>query len=365
MKKLVLFVFTILGITTLHAQLLTPANGGSVKGMAGERIGITDVAITYGRPAVNGREGRIWGGVVHIGFKNLGFGNGKDVPWRAGANENTTIEFNTEVMIEGHALAAGKYGLFVAYDPGMSTIIFSKNTTSWGSFFYEESEDALRVTVKPVALKESRERLTYEFGSETDSSAVVSLVWEKLSIPFTITTQLQKLQLASFDRALRGEQGFDPGNLVEIANYYQENNVRLPEALVLVNRAARNMPTFNVMVVKAVIQEKLGMQKQADSTMKAAYGVATVLQLHNYGRQLLREKKPQKAFEVFEFNYKHNPDVFTTMVGMARGYSAIGKTSEALKYANKALPLAPDDMNKKTLETIIGTLKAGKELSVM
>src|SRR4051812_4657659 len=97
MKKLIFIAAMMLGIGATYAQLLTPANGGSVKGCTAERIGITDVTIHYGRPAVKGREGKVWGDLVYTGFKNQGFGNGKDAPWRAGANENTTIEFNTDV----------------------------------------------------------------------------------------------------------------------------------------------------------------------------------------------------------------------------------------------------------------------------
>ena len=102
MKKQLLLAIVMLGIQTLHAQLLTPASGGSSKAMTAERIGITDVTVNYGRPAVKGREGKIWGGVVYTGYQNLGFGSAKSSPWRAGANENTTIEFSTDVMVDGH-----------------------------------------------------------------------------------------------------------------------------------------------------------------------------------------------------------------------------------------------------------------------
>ena len=255
--------------------------------------------------------------------------------------------------------------MFVAYDPNNSTVIFSKATHSWGSYFYDEAEDVLRITVKPVAQAQSKERLLFEFGSETDSSAVLSLIWEKLAISFTISTELQKKQLAYFDNALRGQLGFDANNLVEIANYYNDHNVKLKEALEILDLAGQNMLTFSMLMTKAEVLEKMNKQQQADSTAKAAYVYGTVTELHAYGRKLLHEKKPQKAFEVFQYNYKHNPDVFTTLMGLTRGYSAMGKTAEALKYANKALPLAPDDANKKAVEGIISTLKEGKELSIM
>src|SRR3954469_2550860 len=119
MKKisgLILFLFVCLTITSQVNPLSAPPPGGNKKAWAGERIGITDVTITYDRPGVKGREGKIYGTpVVHNGFEDLGFGSSKAAPWRAGANENTTIEFSTNVKVEGKDLAAGKYGFFVAY----------------------------------------------------------------------------------------------------------------------------------------------------------------------------------------------------------------------------------------------------------
>ncbi len=161
MKKLFLAA-SLLVTAGLSAQLTTTPSGGNKKAMVGEQIGLTKVEINYDRPGVKGREGKIYGtGIVHNGFIDQQFGPAKAAPWRAGANENTTIEFSTDVTIEGKPLKAGKYGLFLAYDPNASTLIFSKNTISWGSYFYNPEEDALRVTIKPVALDRSVELLIY------------------------------------------------------------------------------------------------------------------------------------------------------------------------------------------------------------
>src|SRR6266568_2643504 len=110
----------------------------SQRGSVTQRIGLTDITIHYHRPMVGGRE--IWGKTVPYGKV-----------WRAGANENTTITFSDDVTVEGKPLAAGTYGLHTIPDKDQWTIIFSKNSTSWGSFSYDEKEDALRVTVKPRA----------------------------------------------------------------------------------------------------------------------------------------------------------------------------------------------------------------------
>src|ERR1700704_6715076 len=109
MKNICMLILTLITFSS-YSQLTTPPDGGNKKAMIGERIGITDITIHYDRPGVKGREGKIWGQLVHVGYADLGFGTSKQAPWRAGANENTTVEFSTDVSIEGQSLAAGKYG---------------------------------------------------------------------------------------------------------------------------------------------------------------------------------------------------------------------------------------------------------------
>ncbi len=196
----------------VKAQLTTLPRGGNKRASVSEQIGITDVIIHYSRPGVKKRDGHIWGELIPVGFTELGYGIKKPAPWRAGANENTTIEFTTDVKIEGHDLPAGRYGFFVAYDPSECTLIFSKNSTSWGNFFYNPEEDALRVKVKPVKTDKSVEWLKYEFADQTPSSATVQLQWEKLVIPFRIDVDVIKTQIESFRRELRGDKAL-PGSV--------------------------------------------------------------------------------------------------------------------------------------------------------
>ncbi|MBX2907972.1 MAG: DUF2911 domain-containing protein [Taibaiella sp.] len=362
MKKTILAALACAASLFANAQLTMPANGNSVRAKTAERIGLTDVEIDYGRPAVRGREGKVWGGLVHTGFQNLGFGTAKESPWRAGANENTTITFSTDVMVEGKSLKAGTYGFFVAYQPQECTLIFSKATTSWGSYFYDPAEDVLRVPVKPVALKESKERLTYEFSDETDSTAVINLQWEKLSIPFRVSTKLHELQMASFEREMRSEKGFSAESMVQYTEYLAEHNTELETALAYISGAERTMPGLHTSLTKATILEKMGKKQTADSVKQAAIAAGGAQEVHNYARGLLREGKTQEAYAAFQQNYKHYPKTYTTCMGMARGCSAMGKTKDALKYAQQALPMAPDETNKKAVEDMVGKLKEGKEI---
>lgn len=366
MKKAFLLIACTIITLTASAQLTFPADGGSTKGYVGEDIGLTKVHVDYGRPAVRGREGHIWGELVYTGYApNPGFGSAAKLPWRAGANECTVISFSTDVTIEGKKLAAGKYGFFIVYDPAECTLIFSKDTEAWGSFYYNEKNDVLQVKVKPQVLKESVERLTYSFNSQSDSSAILSLSWEKMSIPFTISTELQKLQLASIDREMNTSKGFTIGAFYEVALYYIAQDIRLDEAMKYMNAAARSMPNFNVLSTKSELEEKLGKTAEAEASFKAAMNATnSAQQAHNYARGILPGNK-QKAFSIFKQNYDKYPNVYTTNMGMARGYSAIGNYKEALKFANKALPQAPDANNKSTVEKSIAALKEGKDINTM
>src|SRR5207249_5595845 len=110
----------------------------------------SDLAITYHRPAVNKRK--IWGGLVPYG-----------VMWRAGANENTTISFSTAVKVEGQTLPVGTYGLFMIPSESQWTVVFSKFTGDWGTYNYDPSEDAARVTVTPQTTTENQERMAFTF----------------------------------------------------------------------------------------------------------------------------------------------------------------------------------------------------------
>ncbi len=158
----------------------------SLKASVMQRIGVnTDITIDYSRPGVKGRK--IWGGLVPYG---LAPGNkeskGKPFPWRAGANENTTIQFSKDVIVEGHELPAGKYGLFMIPGKKEWVIIFSKDNSAWGSFSYNQADDALRITVKPVEAPHM-EWLMYGFDHLAGTSATAYLWWDNLKVPFNIS----------------------------------------------------------------------------------------------------------------------------------------------------------------------------------
>jgi hypothetical protein len=365
--RILLTALSILISATGFCQLTTTPSGGNKKAVVGERIGLTDVTIHYDRPAVKGREGKIWGQLVPVGFTDLGFGSAKSAPWRAGANENTTVTFSTDVKVENNDLPAGTYGLFMAYDPDQTTVIFSKNYTSWGSFYYDDKEDALRVKVKPVKNNESSEWLKYEFVNETDSSATVQLVWEKLAIPVRIQTDVTNNQLASFRKELRTDKGFNWLGWNQAAQWCAQHKVNLQEALLWSDSATSPIfggnTQFQTFATKAQILSLLNRDDEALELIKNNMQFASMQDVHFYARQLIAANKKQNAFDLFKANYAKYPKQFTTLMGMARGYSAMGDYKTALKYALQAQPLAPDSQNKQGVETAIGVLREGKDMN--
>lgn len=364
--SLTVLLYTVIAIN-VNGQILQPAGGGSKKASVSELIGITNVNVDYYRPAVNGREGKIWGNVVHYGFADLGFGTTKAAPWRAGANENTTIEFSTDVLIEGKVLPAGKYGFFIAMGETKAAVIFSKYNTAWGSFYYDPKDDALRAEVPVLKTNELVERLRYEFSDQTDESATVSLLWERVKIPFKISVDLKKEQLAIYRKAINsGKFYVFWQNVRDAANYCLINNINLEEALGWSYRSINDFfgeSNFLTLSTYAGLLERLNRKKEADSVMQKALPLATLLQLNSYARTLTRMKENKRAFEAYKMNYDKYPQDGNTTIGMVRGYFAIGDTKEALKYAEKALEIFTDSNSRAFINKLIDDMKAGKDIN--
>ncbi len=352
----------------LAQAIQLPEGGTNFKRKTGTRVGVTDIEINWNAPGVKGREGKIWGTpVAWYGFSVLGFGSNMESPWRAGANEGTTISFSTDVTINGKKLAAGNYGFFIAVYPDSCTLIFNKNTHGWGSYFYNKDLDVLRVSARQQKdLKESRERLDYIFSKETDRSIEVGLEWERWRIPFAVEVDLVGTSLASIRTQLSGALGFDPPSLEAAAAWCLRNQVNYADALawinVVVDPNMGRVNTFSAMSTKAGLLAKLNQQAEADKVMQAALVNANAMEMHQYGRQLLSEKKLKEAMVVFETNYKKNNGAWPTNGGMMRGYSAMGDLKKALEYAKKAAAQAPNDEMKKFMEQAVKTLESGKAL---
>lgn len=352
-----------------NAQALRLPDGGvNLKSKTGRTVGVTEIEITWNAPGVKGREGKIWGtDIAPYGFTVLGFGSEVASPWRAGANESTTISFSTDVIINGAQLAAGKYGFFIALYPDSCTLIFNKNTEGWGSYFYSSALDVLRVTThqqknQPV----SKELLDYTFNKQTAESVEVAMEWERWRIPFSVKVDLVETTLALIRSQLSGALGFDPPSLEAGANWCLQNKVNQEQALQWINSAVNpnlgGIKNFRTLSTKAGLLSQLGRQPEADSIMKAAVDNASVMEMHSYGRQLLAQGKAKEAMDIFQKNYAKNKGAWPTNAGLMRGYSATGDLKKALEHAKLALAQAPDEANKRVLEQAIKTLSEGKPI---
>ena len=368
MKNILLFL-TLLSASISQAQYaLSVGNlGDNKRASVSEYIGLAEIKIDYHRPGVKGREGKIWNtDVAHYGLKDLGFGTSNAAPWRGGANENTTISFSHPVTIEGKNLDAGTYGLHFILGETDDTVIFSKRANAWGSFYYDPAEDALRVTVRHRTLEKPVEWLKYEFIDQTESTATVALLWEKRMIPFKISADVHRIQMETFKSELRTKPGFTWQAFVQAAGYalqHNEDNQALEWADMAINARFIGQKNFQTLATKAAVLKKLNRNTEADKLMDEALLLGQMIELHQYGRQLIGEKKPQKALEVFQLNYKKNPNVFTTNVGLARGYSAVGNYKKALSYMEAARKQAPDQVNRDNVTASIEKLRAGKDIN--
>lgn len=183
-------VLIILSFMVLGSQLLAQDKGPrkSLKASVSQTIGTeTEITITYSRPGVKDRE--IWGKLVKYGLNEGNkYSKGKAFPWRAGADENTTIEFSTDVMVAGKEMKAGKYGLHMIPGKKEFVIIFSKVNDIWGSYAYDEANDALRITVAPKEAAH-KEWLSYDFVDLDGTSATVNMHWAKLKVGFKVATK--------------------------------------------------------------------------------------------------------------------------------------------------------------------------------
>jgi len=320
----------------------------SQRATVSQRLGLTSVTIDYHRPQVRGRK--VWGELVPFGKV-----------WRAGANENTVITFTDPVKVEGQALARGSYGLHMLPTEGAWTVIFSKNSTSWGSFTYDEKEDALRVTVKPTPV-DMHESLTYDFEELQPDSVAVTLKWEKLAVPFKVSVNVPEVTLASLRRELRGLQAYSWVGWNDAATYCVENKTNYEEALKWADSSIQNEERFENLDTKANLLRATGKTTEADAIMKKALDIANPLQLHNYGRQLLTEKKTAEATKIFQRNAQKNPTVWFVYVGLARGQSAEGKYKDAARNVKQALARAPEPQ-KKYLQGLVEKLETGKDIN--
>jgi hypothetical protein len=314
-----------------------------------QRLGITDITLTYHRPQVKNRK--VWGALVP--YKAV---------WRAGANENTTIAFSDPVMIEGKPLEKGIYGLFMIPGENDWTIIFSKNYTSWGAFTYDQTEDALRVTVKPQT-SDFHEALTYDFDQLQPDSAVVTLRWEKLAVPFKVSVDVPQIVQQSLAKQLRSLSQYTWVSWDEAANYLLDNKLDPQLALKYSDNSIQNEERFENLITKSRALERMDKKDEALAFRNKAFEKGTPLQVHMYARGLQNEKRQDEAFAIFRANAQKYPTSWVVHTGMARVYSGSGDFDNAVKEMKLAADGAPNPQQKTYLEGLVRRLEAKEDIN--
>ncbi|MHA7060096.1 DUF2911 domain-containing protein [Aquimarina sp. M1] len=363
-NKLIIVFFvsaTLLLSIQMNAQLSTPE--ASQRAQVTQRVGITDITIDYGRPSVKERE--IWGKLVPYGYNNLGFGTSTAAPWRAGANQNTTIEFSHDVTVEGKDIKAGLYGLHIALkEDGGATIIFSKNATSWGSYFYNEKEDALRVDVETKETAHT-ETLLFLFPSFDANSTTAVLRWEKKEIPFKINVDVTGIVIKGIKDDLRSSAGFTQSNWDNAANY-AFNTGDMDQALEWINTSISgnffSKETFGNLSLKSQVLAKQGKTEEAMALIDEAAKLGNASEVFQLGNGLISQGQRDKALEVLKNNVKNNNGVWPSNYGLAKAYSATGDYNNAIKSMNIAIDNAPERF-KGRLSEELEKLKKGENIN--
>lgn len=341
-KLIVMIGIAVLMSASVTAQIDLPV-AVSQRGAVTQRIGVTDVSIDYGRPAVNGRT--LWGELVPY-----------DEVWRAGANENTVFTTSTPVTIEGKDLAAGRYGLHMIPGKTSWTLIFSRDSHAWGSYFYKPDNDALRVTVSPSSTPHT-ELLTYDVPSVSKSSATFQMRWGSLSVSFNVAVDLASTVVPNIKSQLTGLPGFNPQNFATAAAWLVQNDVDLPLAKRWLEGSLKSAPSFASYRLAALLAEKDKQTSVAADYRKKAMDVSTNAELNAFGYELMQKGKIDEAIVAFEMNTARFPKDPNVWDSLGEAYGTNNNKAKAIECFNKALSMNPSAEVRKNSEKWLEKLR--------
>jgi hypothetical protein len=315
----------------------------SPRATVSQKVGLTDIEVTYNRPAVKGRK--VWGGLVPY-----------DKVWRAGADENTIVAFSTPVSVGGTTLPAGRYGLHMVPTATTWTVIFSSQSHGWGSFSYDPKEDLAKVTVTP-APTEPTERLAYTFDDPTDAGVTLSLRWEQLRVPIPLAVDTKQVVAASLREQLKGLHQFFPQAWAGAAGWCVRNDTNLDEARTWADRSLGMQETFPGLRVKAALLEKKGDAKGAEALRAKALTIATEVEVNQAGYMLLGQKKVDEAIALFQKNIKDHPASWNSYDSLAEAYATKGDKAQATANYQKAFDMVKAEDQRKRIQEELAKLK--------
>ena len=343
MKKVIyLSSITFLISVAMFAQFHTmdiPQSSPKVE--ESQKIGITDITINYSSPALRGRD--VWSN------SNIIPQEGTPYAWRAGANMNTTIEFSTDVIIEGQSLKAGLYGFHIVPKDDTYTLLFAHNNHQWGSYYLNLDKDVtLKVTVDPEPCAKS-EQLDYEFLNRTENSVIIGLEWGEKRIPFRVEVDLNKTVLTSFRSELRGINTYHWQAWDDAANWCLNQNTNLEEALEWANRSinggyggfALNKNMTNI-TTKIRILNRLNKTDEVKSTIDDAKTIsATAYEANGFSMFLLQTGNYQDALDYCNTSLINHPETWYLELNKGISQYFLKNKKAALKNIKTALKITP------------------------
>lgn len=315
-----------------------------------QRVGVTDITITYHRPLVKGRK--IWGGVVPM-----------DKVWRAGANENTTFEVSDPILVEGKPLPKGTYGLHMIPSANSWTIIFSKMAVAWGSYTYDKAEDALRVEVKPLTIADNEEALEYEFENPTANSVTVTMKWEKVAVPVRVTVNDADTVFPGIRNQLRGRAQYSWGPPNEAANFALEKKTNLEEGLKWADLSIQNEERFENLSTKADLLKAMNKTDEAKKVWDHAVELATPAQMYSYARQLQSQQREAEAMDILKSVAKKAPETVWGHLAQARIKSAAGDFDGAATELKAGLAVSASEQQKSAMKQLLDRLAAKQDIN--
>ncbi len=308
-----------------------------------QTLGMTDISIDYHRPAVRGRT--IWGGLVPW-----------DQVWRAGANENTVITFSDDVIVEGNPLAAGRYGLhMIPHENADWDIIFSHQANAWGSFSYDEAEDALRFQVAPEEAPYV-DRLSYTFDDPMNTDTDIALNWENLRVYFAVEVEMQDVVVDSLRNQLRGVSRFFWQGWMQAAGWCARNNTNLEEALQWIDRSIGIQQNFTNLSLKGQVLQAMGDTEGQSANLETLEGMlptATEAEVNAFGYLMVGQGEIDKAIKIFKMNVKNHPDSWNCYDSLGEAYAGKEDKKKARKEYEKALSMVEDETQRARIEGIL------------
>jgi len=363
-RTLAAAVFALACATPAFAIDVTlPPSGDNQVASVTQGMGLVRITVDYSSPDVHAPDGRdrrghVWGELVPYGLSDLGYNGCTQCPWRGGANENTVFTVSHDVKVEGRPLPAGSYGLHFIPGKDEWVVIFSKDSKAWGSYWYDPAQDQLRVTVKPSAC-EYNEWLTYEFTDREPDRATLALKWEELQVPIRISVDdWTGLYVANLKDEFRNRAAFEWKAFMDAANFCLARKAHLAQGLLwaeeAVSRPGNGVANFQTLTTLAQLQIANGKAAEGAATFDRAMALpgTTPQDIHGLARGMQAAGNNAEAKRIYLLNAKRFPNQWPSPFGLARAAAIDGDFAKAAALARKALPLAPDEPNRRNIEAV-------------